>query len=356
MDPSWELYFDNAATTRLDPCVLDAMLPYLREDFGNSESLHSLGIQSKGAIERAQHTIAELLGAEDPSQIVFVSGATEANNLVFAQNSGPDAISSFEHSSVRVPALAKGAALLSDPSLISEPIHFLSWMTVNNETGQTWDVNAIATHASQFHTDATQSVFKYPLKLEGIDFLSGSAHKFHGPKGIGFLYTRSAILQPTMLGGGQQNGLRSGTLPTPLIVGLAEAAKIASEESANFIAHVSKLREIVLEAVLKIPDVRINQFQSQAPHILSLSFLGVEAEAILVDLDAKGISVGTGSACSSKSKEPSPVLEAMHLPEVWQRGTVRISFSKDNSVSSTAYLAKILPPALEKARQIASKC
>lgn len=347
----WELYFDNAATTRVDPHVVEAMLPYFTSDFGNSESLHGLGLRVHAVIENCQQTLAGLLGAEDPSQIIFVSGATEANNLVLSQVQGHLTTSAFEHSSIRVPAQQLGTTVLQNPPSPNDGIAFLSWIATNNETGWMWPINTIAQSATRFHSDFTQSCFKYPHTLEGVEFASASAHKFHGPKGIGFLYARDGMVQPLIKGGGQQEGRRSGTLPVPLIVGMTEAAKIAVDTAESFREKSKANRDIVKEQIAQMSDARVNESALQAPHILSISFLGVEAESILVDLDASGISVGTGSACSSKSHEPNVVLEAMGIPLDWQRGTVRISFSKENPPEAAALLAKKLREAVEKSRQ-----
>lgn len=346
-----ELYFDNASTTRVDPRVVEAMIPYFNSDFGNSESLHSLGMRAHAVLEGCKETLAELLGADDPDQIIFVSGATEANNLVLAQCKGALTTSAYEHSSIRNPAKQAGARLLLTPPSEGDQVEFLCWIATNNETGWMWPIEEFSERALHFHSDFTQSCFKFPHSLKGVEFASASAHKFHGPKGIGFLYARDQFVKPIIEGGGQQEGRRSGTLPLPLIVGMTEAAKIAVDTSEQFRSSASRNREIVKEQVLKLSDVQVNEAPLQAPHIMSISFLGVEAESILVDLDAIGISIGTGSACSSKSHEPNEVLSAMGISFPWQRGTIRISFSKENSPEATQFLAAKLRSVVENSRQ-----
>lgn len=341
-------YFDNAATTPVDPQVLDAMLPYLRDACGNAHSIHSFGTQARDAVERVREQIAELVGAEDPSEILFTSGATESNNIVL--HSSPDtAIGPLEHSSVREPALAAGFEVLAfAEGQVSEPIGpraLISAMLVNNETGQGFDLAHLSTHCKRLHSDITQAVGKIPvcLSTSPIALASFSAHKLYGPKGVGALYAKGADFpEPLVLGGGQEHGVRAGTLNVPGIVGFGEAARVAMESQKDDFGHALRLRDTVLEELSGLSDWRVNEGSSQSPFILSLSFLGVEGEALVLELDRSGYAISAGAACSSSKVEPSHVLVALGLPPEWARGTVRISFGRTNSVDSAVGLANAL--------------
>ncbi len=346
-------YFDNAATTPLDPRVLEAMLPYLQEDFGNPNSLHSFGQKAQIAIENARQQVAELLNADDPSQITFTSGATESNNWI-ARNF-PDAwVSPFEHSSLHEPANALGLNTLSNREHelchLDKPASLVSVMAVNNETGTEWDVRAFRPVAEKLHSDLTQAVGKLQTSVEGLDYASFSAHKFYGPKGSGGLFIRDEPLPPLLLGGEQEGGLRGGTLNVPGIVGMGAAARIALEEQEQNHLHASELNALVLDALRDVSDWRVNGGGQRSPYILSISFLGVEGESLVIDADRRGFAISSGAACSSRSVEPSHVLMALELEENWRRGTVRISFGRHNTLDSTVNLAKSLGQTVEKLR------
>jgi cysteine desulfurase len=341
-----ERYFDNAATTPLDPRVLQAMTPFFAEQPGNPQSMHAWGIKARAAVEDARRQVASLIGAEDPSQVVFTSGATEANNWVLGAVGG-GCVGPFEHSSVREPALALGYGVLeNDCYRISPPkedCRLVSLMTVNNEIGTIFEPESLRRQGAQVHTDATQTVGKIPFEVGDLDYVSFSAHKFHGPKGVGVLYVKNpAGLQPMLQGGEQEHGLRSGTLNVPGIVGMGAAARIAEDERETDFGHAVVLRDVVL-AELPIGDgVQVLGGPKASPFILALSFDGLQGETILLELDARGYAIGSGAACSSPKAEPSHVLKALQLDDEWLRGTVRISFGRRNTAESARALGRVL--------------
>ncbi len=349
-----ERYFDNAATTPVDPRVLQEMLPYLGEDFGNANSLHNPGRRAHAAVDLARERVAALIGAEDPAQITFTSGATEANNWVLG--SYPDGtVGPFEHSSVREPAARLGMHTLANAHEElcppSERRSLVSVMSVNNETGHRWDVRFLRPWADRLHSDLTQSVGKLGESVEDLDYASFSAHKMYGPKGIGGLYTAEEPLPPFLSGGGQELGLRAGTLNVPGIVGLGAAAAIALDEQEGDEAQARELRGILLEELKGLPDCRVNG-AAGSPYILSLSFLGVEGETLLIDADAAGYAISAGAACSSGSMDPSHVLVALRLEPEWLRGTVRVSLGRFNTAEATAGLARTLRESAQNLREL----
>lgn len=351
-----ERYFDNAATTPVDPRVVEEMLPYFSEAFGNPNSIHEPGRKAHAAIELARQRVAALIEAEDPSQLVFTSGATEANNWVlkgFSSEGG--LVGPFEHSSIREPAIHFGYTTLANegPEIRSPLITsgLVSLMTVNNETGGQADPrNLILANGVTIHADITQQVGKLPTHVFGLSFASFSAHKFFGPKGVGALYSASSYLDPLILGGEQESGQRAGTLNVPGIVGMGAAAAIALQEADNNKRHAESLRALVLDEITKTSDIQLNSPANSSPYIVSLSFLGVEGETLVVELDRAGYSISSGAACSSRSTEPSHVLTALGLPIEWIRGTIRISFGKYNTEEAAINLAKELRKAVEKLR------
>jgi cysteine desulfurase len=346
-------YFDHAATTPLDPAVLREMLPFLEGDFGNANSLHSFGRKAHEAVELARERVAEIIGAEDPSQIVFTSGATEGNNWVLG--SFPDAVvSPFEHSSIRERATQLGLRTLQhvrenlSPQI--EQASLLSVMAVNNETGTIWDAASLRRTAGRLHSDITQAVGKIPVDVSNLDFATMSAHKFYGPKGVGAAYVQFERLNPMLFGGEQEYGLRGGTLNVPGIVGMGVAAQIAMERREADYNHVLQLQEVVLETLAKVSDFQINGGANRSPFILSVSFLGIEGETLVLEADHSGYAISSGAACCSSKTEPSEVLRAMGLDDSWNRGTVRISFGRANTADSAASLAACLRYSAEKLR------
>lgn len=346
-------YFDNAATTPLDPRVRGEMLPYLGADFGNASSIHAFGMSAHAGVERARERLAGLLGADDPSQIVFTSGATESNNWVLRSFAG-GLVSPFEHSAIREPAIHLGYGTLGNTELTllppSERVALLSVMSVNNEIGTQWSAAEFRPYAEKLHSDLTQSVGKLPTDLTDLDYASLSAHKFYGPKGVGALYFADEPLPPFFLGGEQENGLRAGTSNVASIVGMGAAAAIAFDESENDRKNAERRREIIVENLQSVSDWQINGGPNASPFILSLSFRGLEGETLVIEADRAGYAISSGAACSSRSTEPSHVLTALGLEPDWRRGTIRISFGRFNEDETAESLAKTLRLSVEKLR------
>jgi cysteine desulfurase len=348
-------YFDNAATTRIDPRVLQEMLPWLGEHFGNANSMHLWGRRAMAAVDLARERCQRLVGAEDACEIIFTSGASESNNWVL-QHSGRFAVSPFEHSSVRAPAmdLPQGSILGNDGWTIKPPeegTDLISVMKVNSEIGAVIDLPD--SNEALIHSDITQGAGKVPVTVEGMHYASFSSHKIYGPKGVGALYIEGGYeLEPLLLGGGQEQGLRAGTLNVPAIVGFGAAAAAARDDVEDNRAHVTRLREIVWEEVSKVKDVRRNDHTNQSPFTMSLSFAGLQGETLVIEMDAQGYAISAGSACSSGSKKPSEVLSAMGMTEEWSRGTARVSFSKINTPDSAQEMGKTLAKTAERLRSL----
>jgi cysteine desulfurase len=351
-----EKYFDNAATTPLDPRVLREMMPYLEFEFGNAHSLHSWGRRAERAVETARSRVAELIGAEDPSQLVFTSGATESNNWVAARAPKGAWQSPFEHSSMRESGAAKGFGMIPNDGLRLHPptgAKLLSVMSVNNEIGSRWDVREFAGDRL-LHSDITQQVGKLPTEVAGLDFASMSAHKFYGPKGVGALYVATGLVSPFIVGGEQESGRRAGTSNVPAIVGMGAAAAIAGDNLHADLVRVGRMRDAVI-AGLEDSGARVNGMGAPSgvsPYILSLSFEGVEGETLVIEADRAGFGISAGAACSSRSTEPSHVLTALGLEESWLRGTIRISFGRFNSEQTADELSKFLRSSVEKLRSL----
>lgn len=349
----WDRYFDNAATTPVDPLVLDEMLPFLRDEFGNANSPHGWGSRARAAVERARQRIAEALGADDPSQVIFTSGSTESNNWALrAFRSG--SVGPFEHESVRAPAEAKGFKVLDNDGWNVEPAssELVSHMLVNNETGMHFDLAPMRANTHCLHSDITQAVGKVAEPLSGLDLASFSSHKVHGPKGVGALFVRdpASTPYPLLLGGEHEFGARAGTLNVAGIVGFGLACALAEEHRTSMWQHALSLRELVIEALRDVQDV---EFHSMGvPHILAISFLGLEGETIVLEADARGFGIGSGAACSTGSTEPSHVLTALGIEPDWIRGTVRISFGRYNSKESSAALAASLVEVVTRLRRL----
>lgn len=340
-----ENYFDNAATTPLDPAALEAMLPWLTSQHGNPHSLHSWGTRAHHSVEQARTEITELLNLEDPSQIVFTSGATESCNTFFNLSQNLQ-ISPFEHSAIRVPAKLKGIPLIPNQghALNPEPSKTLILTACSNETG------ALYSTAQSWFCDATQIIGKLPFDLSQTQAAAFSAHKFGGPMGVGVLYLQDPnILSESnahQVGGGQENSRRSGTLNVPGIIGLATALRIALEAQEQTTIHIQSLRQI-LQNELKFP---FNEAPNQSPYIASITIPGVVAQNLVLELDRHGFAISSGAACSSASTEPSPVLLALGLSPAEAQSTIRISFSAQNTPESTNRLAIELKKAIQSLR------
>ena len=365
-------YFDNAATTPLDPAVLEAMLPYLAQHFGNPSSLHGPGRQVRAAIEQARKTVAQLINAA-PSEITFTSGGTEANNYAIfgsVRTLGlKHAITSpLEHHAVLHPlqALAKsGETALSylrhdgqgrldlmhlDELLATHPRTFVSLMHGNNELGNLNDIKAIgeicARHNAIFHTDTVQTMGHYPHDVQQLSnhFLVGSAHKFHGPKGIGFLYRRSGVEVASLIhGGSQERNVRSGTENVYGIVGLAKALEMACHEMAEHQQYIQALKDRFIGRLRAgIADVQFNGLSTDADQslytVLSVSLPPSSiSEMLLFSLDINKVAASGGSACTSGAQLGSHVLEALGADH--RRPTVRFSMSKLNTEEEVDYAA-----------------
>ncbi|MEO9191788.1 MAG: aminotransferase class V-fold PLP-dependent enzyme [Acetobacteraceae bacterium] len=364
--PNQPIYLDNQATTRCDPRVLAAMLPFFSEQYGNPHSVeHAMGHTAEAAVEAARAEIATLIGVA-PNEIIFTSGATEANNLAIkgaarhAAQMGRTArrviTAATEHKCAleSVADLAKegfepvflpvGADGLLDPDALSaalaQPTLLVSVMTVNNETGVIQDIPTLAalakSHGALFHTDAAQAAGKVPLDADAwrIDLLSLSGHKFYGPKGIGVLYVRRrprVRLTPLFSGGGQERGVRSGTLPVPLVVGMGEAARIARIEMEHESERIATMRDAMfIRLRAAIPAIAVNgSMGARIAGNLNLTFPAATASDIMAR--APDLCVSTGSACSSADIAPSYVLAAMGIPEVAASRTLRIGLGRFTS-------------------------
>ena len=366
-------YFDNAASTKVDPRVLDAMLPFFCENYSNPSALHSVAQEARAAIEHAREKVALLLGAEDPSEVIFTSCATEANNTVLGSFRGNLLHSAIEHPSVRnvaeatdrsetVPVLQDGTIdeVAYQDALDRKKPELVSIMNVNNEIGSVQDVDRLGNMAHEagafFHSDITQGVGKTELDLANrpIDYATLSGHKFHAPKGIGVLWARGGTpLKPFMCGGTHESQRRAGTHNVPLIVGMGAAAEIIQIEGVAEAQRMRGLRQRIIDAVTsRIPNVKVNGQLDGAPHIISLSFYRTEGEPILINLDARGICCTAGSACSSGRGLGSPVLNAIGLDQDWLHGTVRLSLSRFTTEEEVDYLIESLVSAVSDVRSL----
>lgn len=357
------IYLDNSATTQIDEEILDAMMPWMRDFFGNPSSAYALGRKSRVAIEEAREEIAASINAH-PAELIFTSGGTEANNTILKssciESNLADAlvISSIEHHAVSHPAewlASQGVTLdildvdsngrVQDGWQDSLRSHrsLISIMHANNETGVMQDIQAIRPRVPEtclIHSDAVQSFGKIPLDIQqmGIDFLTLSAHKIHGPKGIGAMFIRKGIdFKAHQHGGGQERNRRAGTESPALIVGFQYAVRIAMREMDARSMHMRSLQDRMRSLIQEhIPLARINTPENASlslPSILNVSFQHIhDGEAILQLMDMAGIAVSNGSACVSGSQQPSHVLKALGLSDTEAKAAVRFSFSKHNSL------------------------
>ncbi|MEQ1823562.1 MAG: cysteine desulfurase family protein [Fimbriimonadaceae bacterium] len=344
-----ESYFDHAATTPLDSAVFAAMRPWMEDEFANANSIHSAGLKARAAVDTARTQVAVALGV-DPDEIVFTSGATEANNWV-ANAFERVRVSPIEHSSLW--ERLKGGAYAWDQC--NEP-EISCCMAVNNETGGRYRHATVGTE--KWHCDLTQAVGKIPIEL-GFEFASFSAHKFYGPKGVGALYAKDARFPlPLLIGGEHEMGHRAGTLNVGAIVGMGEAISRAIASQEEDFEHAMALRNAVKEELSVLSDWQENGLgafpaaDKLSPFILNVSFLEVEGEATVIGLDHAGFAISSGAACSSWSNEPSHVLTALGLPIEWLRGSIRISFGRSNTVESARSLAKNLILVVENLRKL----
>lgn len=379
-----EAYFDNSATTRCYPEVAEIVVKTMTEDFGNPSAMHLKGVEAEKYVREAAQTLAKILKVNE-KEIIFTSGGTESNNLALFggadanKRSGNHIITtSVEHAAVGQPAERleqmgyevtivpvdhRGVVQLEalEKALRSDTI-LVSTMYVNNEVGAVMPVEEIAKLVHEkspkalYHVDAIQAFGKYRIypKKAGIDMLSVSSHKIHGPKGVGFLYiNEKARIQPQILGGGQQAGMRSGTDNVPGIAGLGVAAKMVYTDFDKKIEHMYQLKERLAEGFLKLPDVRLNgmEIREGAPQILSASFLGVRSEVLLHTLEEKGIYVSAGSACSSHKRKAAGTLSAMGMEAAQRESTLRFSFSEENTFEEVDYALEVIGQVLPMLRR-----
>ncbi|MEQ1438581.1 cysteine desulfurase family protein [Fontimonas sp. SYSU GA230001] len=356
------VYLDHNATTRLDPRVLDAMLPYLSGPYGNPSSLHRFGRAARDAVERAREQVARLVNCQ-PGEIVWTSGGTEANNLAIKGVAAGQQPTRVLYGATEHPAVMEAAEALKDSGWTVEkiavdgrglvdwprfeaqlragPLRLAALMRANNETGVIQDVARAAQRAhavgAWLHVDAVQAAGKIPVDFAalGADLMSLSSHKLYGPKGIGALIRRSAVeLSPLHHGGPQEKGLRGGTENVAAIVGFGHAAELAQQELSARAEHTLHLRERLEAGLGTLPRVRIfGAGVERLPNTVQFAVEGYDGEALLMQLDRRGFAVSSGSACASGKGEPSHVLLAMGYPPGVARGAIRISLGRDNSAA-----------------------
>ena len=386
------IYLDNSATTRVDEEVLGAMLPYFSEAYGNASSTHQWGQSAKQAIEEARNQVALLLNAS-ATEITFVSGGTEADNLAVKgiaeahAGKGRHIITSqIEHPAVLascaylekkgwnityLPVYREGVVRIDDVRrAITDETVLISIMHANNEIGTIQPLRDIGQIVRQrreagqkhlhLHSDAVQTVGKIPVDVKdlGVDLLAFTAHKLHGPKGIGVLYVRRGVRLASQLHGGHhERGRRAGTGSVPLIVAIGKASDLARTSLQERSLRLQELRDhLERELLQRIPFVTVNgDPERRLPNISNLNFDYVEGEGLQISLDLKGIAVSTGSACSSGSLEPSHVLVAIGLSQETGHGTLRFSLGKDNTRDEIDYVLEILPGMVEKLRKLSPR-
>ena len=376
------VYLDGAAGLPVDPRVVEAMLPYHTERFGNPSSVHMVGREARGAIEAARERVARLVNAARPSEIVFTSGATEANNLaikgVALRNQGEGrhiVISRIEHMSVinacrflqksgfEVTEVPPGRDGIVDPgaveSALREDTILISVMWANNEIGTLQPVEEIGALAAErdifFHSDAVAAVGRVPVDVQKarVDLLTISSNDIYGPRGVGALYVRDGTrLEPLIHGGGQERGLRSGTENLAGIVGFGRAAELALAEMADESRRLAALRDRLVRGVTeRIPETHLNGHPTRRlPNIASIRFLYIEGESLILNLEGRGVAVSSGSACTSKTLEPSHVLTACGLPHEEAHGTLQFSLSRQSTEEDIDHVVSVLPDIVKRLR------
>ena len=384
-----KVYLDYSATTPSDPRVVEAMLPYLTEKFGNASSVHSFGQEARAAVDRARRQVAAFAGAR-ANEIVFTSGGTEANNLAIrglgeaAQSHGRHIITSaIEHPSVRssihgleqrgweatqLPVYDDGVVRVEDVRAALRPDTILiSVMMANNEIGTVQPIAEIGALVRAerkvgrrhlwLHTDAVQAAGRVPIDVEslGCDLLSLSAHKIYAPKGTGALFVRKGVrLTPQQVGGHQERERRGGTEAVANIVAFGAATELAQREMPERNEHTRRLRDRFEKQIAEsVDEIVFNGSREQRlPHLSNISFRFIEGEGLLIHLDMQGVAVSSGSACSSGTLEPSPVIQALGRDDEMARGSIRFSFGKDNSEADVDYVSDVLTHAVESLRKL----
>ena len=379
------IYLDNAATTAVSPEVLEAMLPYFTQVWGNASSIHGFGRESKRAIETARRQVMKALNAAAPQEIYFTAGGTESDNwaikaVALAKGSGHIITTAIEHHAVlhtcqwlekrgfevtylpvdeygRVAAAHVERALRPDTILVSV-------MAANNEVGTIQPIAEIGAlcraRGVLFHTDAVQAVGALPIDVQtmNIDLLSLSGHKLHGPKGVGALYVRKGVkLDSYLHGGAQERGFRAGTENVPAIVGLGKAIEIAQANLAENAARMTALRQRLIDGLMaRVPGTRLNGHPTERlPGNANLSFDKVEGEALLLRLDLVGVAGSSGSACTSGTLDPSHVLLALGLTQAQANGALRLTIGTDTTEEEIDQVLDILPPIVEDLRRMVSR-
>jgi cysteine desulfurase len=376
------VYLDNAATTPVDPRVLESMLSHLGSRRGNPSSLHAFGGSAREGLEEARDSVASLIGAS-PGEIVFTSGGTESDDLAvlgLARSAGPEkrhaVISCVEHAAVREAArrlesegfgvswIGVDADGLVDPEVFAASLRadtaLAAVVWANNEVGTIEPVPELAEVCAErdipFHTDAVQAAGRVPIDVSEtpVSTLALSGHKLYGPQGVGALYVRDGVsLEPIIYGGGQEGGLRSGTQNVAGIAGFGTAARLAREEMGDRVAHERALRDRVMAGIEALPDVFINGHRERRlSNNVHLTVSGVEAESLVLFLDSLGYAIGSGSACSSGGHKASPVLLAMGLPGREAFSVVRITVGKDNAPEEIDGFLGAFSAAVEQLREI----
>ena len=375
------IYLDNAASTQIHDDVLTSMLPYLKEQYGNASSIHRYGRLSRKAIEKSRKQIASLINA-DPSEILITSGGTESNNTVLGGIPMKNIPSNIITSSIEHDAILEPCKKLSQHGLeimylpvdkfgminpselknnISDNTCLVSIMFGNNEVGTVQKISEISQICHEknilFHSDAVQAIGKIPIDVKelGIDLLSISSHKLHGPKGIGALFIKNGIqIDPIILGGGQEHGLRSGTENVANIVGFGKACEIAKNNLIENMAYVTKLRDLLIEKVLdEIPEVTLNgDSKSRLPNNAHFTFLGVNGEDLIIKLDEYGIAASTGSACSVNTQRASHVLQAMGFSHEQITGSLRLTLGIFNDEKEIEQTVDSLKKIVEELRSV----
>ncbi len=375
------VYLDNNATTRMREEVLDAMLPYMKDIYGNASSIHQFGRPARKAIDEARAHVADLLGAASPEEVIFTSGGTESDNFAIRgvvqalKAKGSHIITTaIEHHAVlnicrslekegcKVTYLGVdkyGTVNIEDlKKAITDKTILITIMYANNEVGTIEPIGEIGKIAKErgvcFHTDAVQAVGKLPFAVKdmNIDLLSMSAHKIYGPKGVGAIYIKKGTkITPQLLGGHHEMGKRAGTENVAGIVGLGCAAQLAKRDLPEE-SKIKELRDYLYKGVTSgIEEIHLNGHpEKRLPNTLNMSFTYLEGESIILNLDMEGIAASTGSACTSGTLEPSHVLTAMGVDPVKTQGSIRFSLGRDNTKEDMDYVIGVLPPIIKRLR------
>ena len=377
------IYMDHSATSPVDPEVFEAMKPYFVDNFGNASTLYSLGRDARKAMEAAREQVASLIGAK-PEEVIFTSGGTESDNIAIKgtayrlKNKGNHIITSaIEHPAVRetckylekngfevtyLPVYEDGIVRVSDlEDAITDKTILITIMHANNEIGTIQPIAEIGKIAREnkiyFHTDAVQTVGKIPVNVEemNVDMLSLSAHKVYGPKGIGALYIKKGVrLEALIHGGGHEKGLRPGTENVSGIVGLGKACELAEKNLLDDAKYITNLRDKLIDGILdSVEQSYLDGHRTKRlPNNVNVRFTGIEGESLVLHLDSKGVAASTGSACSSKSLEPSHVLIALGLEHVEAHGSLRLTLGKENTEEEVDYVITAAKEVVETLRKL----